>query len=673
MKSRTSFSNLTTFKKDITRFAPVWGLYLIGILMALVDNGGYSFDRFARNTMPGLISSFGVVNLIYAAVCAVMLFGDLFNTRMCYSLHTIPQKRETLFLSHLAAGLFFSFIPNLLACAYLMLQLEGYWFLALYWLLAVTLQFMFFFGAAALSAMLTASRFAMLLVYAGINFVSVLLYWILDTIYLPTMDGVVLNYPPFALLSPVVKLFDWEYFTFQRIDISGNKPVTQDPWIPELNFDEMDYYYQYDGLADGWGYLAILAGAGLLLTLLALLLYKLRHLECAGDFLSFPKLKNAACVIMTVCIAGVAGYLGDNLFGGMELWLLVGILVGFFGSLMLLERRVRVFRKKTFLGFLLLTVVLIASFLCMALDVFGIVRWMPGTEDVDSVILANYYDEKGDYSYGESYYGSRIAIHINEDEDIEKVLTAHEHILNQVNDPSYNGRYQRVVLVYTLESGRTVIRSYNIPAQGEAFNIFNAFVYTPENLLGFTDWNAYVRNVVGIIANGERIPATLQEEFLLALRADCEAGKAVTSDYIYKQDKYELENYIDVNIESINPNSSYTNRNLILLPGAKNTRELMKKPEIMLGYTNWMEFKRSVCDVMVQSSEIDPSLYDGLMEALLADCENGKLSTELQNPGEAVYRVEFVVPDYGMRHFFITSASPETYAWILEHEKTGLK
>ena len=33
MKSRTSFFNTAVLKKDITRFAPAWGLYLTGMLL----------------------------------------------------------------------------------------------------------------------------------------------------------------------------------------------------------------------------------------------------------------------------------------------------------------------------------------------------------------------------------------------------------------------------------------------------------------------------------------------------------------------------------------------------------------------------------------------------------------------------------------------------------------
>ena len=35
MKSRTSFFNPTVLKKDITRFAPLWGLYTVFMLLAV--------------------------------------------------------------------------------------------------------------------------------------------------------------------------------------------------------------------------------------------------------------------------------------------------------------------------------------------------------------------------------------------------------------------------------------------------------------------------------------------------------------------------------------------------------------------------------------------------------------------------------------------------------------
>ena len=35
MKSRTSFFNKTLFRKNVTRFAPIWGIYLLCLLIGL--------------------------------------------------------------------------------------------------------------------------------------------------------------------------------------------------------------------------------------------------------------------------------------------------------------------------------------------------------------------------------------------------------------------------------------------------------------------------------------------------------------------------------------------------------------------------------------------------------------------------------------------------------------
>ena len=655
MKSKTSFSDLTTFKKDLTRFAPVWGLYLIGILMILIDSGSYQYDHFARNYIPELISSFGVINLIYAAVCGVMLFGDLYNTRMCYSLHTIPQRRETLFLSHTAAALCFSLVPNTVACLYLMTRLKSYWFIALIWLLAATAQFVFFFGIASLSAMLTGNRFAMLLVYAGINFVALLVYWILDTIYLPFMPGVLLNYEPFSLLTPAVQLFDWEYLEFQDVEVYSQL------------YGEYVTCYEYTTLGDGWGYHGILALVGIAASGIALVLYKLRHLETAGDFVAFPKLKNAACVIMTICVAGVAALLGESLFSSdaFVLWLLVGLVVGFFGSLMLLERRVRVFRKKTFLGFGVLSAVLLVSFLTVVFDVFGIVHWMPKATEVKSVIVANYYDSGNQYDYGENYYGSRISVKLTEQADIEEILAAHQDVLDRMN--SVNLDTHRLVLVYNLNDGRTVIRSYSAPANGLNYAIASKYFYTPEQILGYTDWEDYLRNVEHLSVEGNKVPDAWKEKFLTAVRRDCEKG-FITTDRNYTFSGGDRVSWMDIEVR--NANGSYTYRNLMILPGAENTWELMNSPEFILGYTDWDTYSDTVSYIDVSGTELPEKEYTSFLEAMLLDAQAGALSLyATTSEYEACIYIDD--PDDSFdRYIYITEKAENTIAWFRQYKES---
>jgi hypothetical protein len=173
--------------------------------------------------MPDLVGSFGIVNIIYAGVIALMVYGDLYNTRMCYSLHAAPLRREGILLSNLATGLSFSTVPNLLAMVYLMTQLEAYWYLALYWLLASTLQFMFFYSLATVSALLTGNRFAMVAMYALFNFVSMLLYGVTQMLYIPMMPGVVVNMDALKLTRQEQR--DKGYVVFQGKATKDNKEI----------------------------------------------------------------------------------------------------------------------------------------------------------------------------------------------------------------------------------------------------------------------------------------------------------------------------------------------------------------------------------------------------------------------------------------------------------------
>ena len=93
MKLRTSFFNETVFRKDISRFAPAWGIYLIGgllIMLTLLTNDRFDYAAQSLSTTMG---PFGIINFIYALIVAQLLFGDLFNSRLCNALHALPLRR----------------------------------------------------------------------------------------------------------------------------------------------------------------------------------------------------------------------------------------------------------------------------------------------------------------------------------------------------------------------------------------------------------------------------------------------------------------------------------------------------------------------------------------------------------------------------------------------------
>lgn len=101
MKSKTSFFNKTVFKKNLTRFAPVMAVYtlclILGMMMLYQNNEEMGRTFWFASRIAGNLQLMGLVNLLFAPLCAMLLFGDLYNSRMCNALHAMPMRRETLF------------------------------------------------------------------------------------------------------------------------------------------------------------------------------------------------------------------------------------------------------------------------------------------------------------------------------------------------------------------------------------------------------------------------------------------------------------------------------------------------------------------------------------------------------------------------------------------------
>ena len=642
MKLRTSCFKPVTLKKDILRFAPVWALYFIGMMLILLGNGYSDYSRFAKYTLTPMLPAFGIVNLGYALVIGMLLFGDLFNTKMCYSLHAMPYRRESWLATHLLAGLLFSLVPNTIACLYLMTRLEGYWFLALLWLLAVTLQFLFFFGIAALSAMLTGSRFAMLAVYGILNFVSMLLYANIMVIYQPMLQGVVFNAEDFTRFSPVVELISFQFFRFEekRTLIQGS---TQ-------------YVYHYLGLGTGWGYTAILAAVGLAAMGAAFWLYRKRQLECAGDFVAFAKLKGIFCIILTLCVTLCFALLGQ-VMDALVLWMLVGLFVGFFGSLMLLERRLKVFRKKTFLGYVALVIAAALTLCAAEFDWLDIESWTPRPQQVKSVQVSN----SSQYNYGYDYMG-RLSATLEDPADIDRIIQAHEDILDRLDERTPR---HRVTLVYTLRSGRKVVRSYMAPASGTNYEIVRQYLYRAENVLGFTDAQTAAGQIRYFHCNKGPVPPALYEKLLEALQSDFANGAIGLDDYGPNYLEYEIRNAY----------GSTEHHFLNITEKAEKTLSLLDSPEFVMGYSDWQSFLEGVQELTIEDGESYPvtgQKQATLLEALRKDIEAGNIDADRYISGVFVihYR-NLVAGEYAYREFYITDQAQHVWAWLMENHYTA--
>lgn len=524
MKSRTSFFNPTAYRKNLTRFAPAWVLYGVLLLLILISMVGSGSNRFDGNLTETLMI-FPVANFIFAFLAAQLLYGDLYNSRMCNAIHALPLRRESWFVTNLASGFSFSLIPTAAALLFSLLMIllgagscDNGLLIPVMVFIGANVQYIFFFGLATLSAFLVGSRFALAVVYAIINFASMIAYWLVDTLYTPMLEGIHTNIESFSWLSPVVRMCTYEYMDVE--------------WIG--NYSQRGIMH----FVEGWGYIAICAVVGLGLLGLALVLYRKRKLECAGDFMAIRGIEPVFLTVYTLVVGCVFQMIFGTFTGNdIGLSLFVGLFVGFFTGRMLIKRTVRVFQWKAWGKCGILIGIFLLTLLITKLDPLGLQKWMPDAEDVISIrVNANH----GNYgSNGDSFT-------VEDAEDIEKMLQVHALLIDKGAEdeivtlaptivgedltPSKN--YSKPVsLTYTLKNGRTVSRYYYVTVKSEAGQILRPYFSSLSCVLGVEvdQMEDLVQKLGTILVDGYRIALDDQErlQLLEAIAADCKAGTMV--------------------------------------------------------------------------------------------------------------------------------------------------
>ena len=521
MKSRTSSFNPTIFKKDLTRFAPAWAIYLIVLLLVLVAARSDSETYYRVNNMEAFVVVMAWINLGYGAVVAQLLFGDLYNSRLCNALHAMPVTRDGWFVTHVISGLSFSLVPNALMAilALPVMNLGAGWTAVPLWLLAAQLQYLFFFGMAVLCVMLSGNRLGQLALYALVQFGGLLVYWLVSRVYEPMLHGIQINGERFYPLCPAAEISQ-----FGEIFLIDYERIT----------DYMNVFSHYEvyGVAagEGWGYMAICAVVGMVALIGALALYRRRKLECAGDFVAFSATEPVVLVLVTV-FAGIFFHLFGDVFGLSIQYVLLGagVTVGYFGGLMLLERTTRVFRKKTVLGFVAVVVSFVLSLGITYLDPLGLTRYQPKAEKVESTTVSDSYS---------ILRHSDSCFTVTDPADIDALLGVHAACIDRSatdNVERHPDAYRiSIHLEYTLKNGKSVHRIYHIIPESDAGQVLKTYFTTPECVLGFgreqvPEMAKYIFSIYtdGKSTNIHDLEGLDLEGLLYAMVADCVAGNMV--------------------------------------------------------------------------------------------------------------------------------------------------
>lgn len=478
MKSKTSFFNFHIYRNDIRRHYPLWLLYTIGIGVILM-----AIPLSRRNTWEVLdwLIPMTAANAAYGSLCAIVLFGDLFDSRRCNALHSLPLTRDCWFVSHLASGLTFGVVPYLVICA--VNTMQSPWAaapLGMFFLGSVC-QFVIFFGIALFCVMITGNIVGSVLLTGFLNLLSLQVYCFVALIYVPLLRGVVIDDMPFARFSPLAA------------------PITRSYY---------DYHVEHFVFTEGWQYLCIYFAVAVVLIAAAWLLYRKRNLECAGDFLAFRG-------IAPVLTVAVSLFTGSLLYGFFELVgvstylnLALGVSIAFFVCQMLIRKSVKVFDGRTLLRFAGLAAALAISLFVTSLDPMGIESYVPDAEDVDCAWV------DVNYTYMPQSGGAEMTA---------AVIDLHKQLLEAEEIPEDTQTWS-ITLRYVLKNGALVERRYAYASGTKAEQAVNDLSSTRlmvfggmdvDLLLGDPNYQCYV--------NETPVSREVAKELFDAIGADCDA------------------------------------------------------------------------------------------------------------------------------------------------------
>ena len=490
MPSKRSFFNRTLFRKNLSRSWPLWVLLSIAgamvplyILLELIQAPRGSLNPLPSDFAAGLYQAVTIFapgfTAAYAILCAMLVWGYLYNPRSVSLFHSLPVDRTCLFVTNALSGLTMIAIPyavtGLLLC--LLAVCWGFFHLAaaVNTILAVILLAVTFFGLATLCAMLTGNIFALPAFYLLVNFLSPILESLIFNMAQQFLVGVGSAANRFNALSPIVQIYTSFSAHFERYTSDGDQTaVLRGLWV-----------------------VALYALAGVAMLALAWFLYQKRHSERAGDVVAFrwlrPVFRYGVALLSGLTVGRLLYYLlWESLFQKgsyadvLPLFVCVALggLLGFYAASMLLEKTRRVFRG-SLLGAGIVCAGAAVLCLLVSVDVFGVERRVPDMDEIKSVRLEDRSIVSGPFDPEE------------DPEQVEAIRVFHQALVKDRNyirsyHPDWDHEEGKafshyIWLTYELTDGTTLSRQYDlwftedrVETAGTYDNLLAAFYQDPE-------------------------------------------------------------------------------------------------------------------------------------------------------------------------------------------------
>lgn len=458
MKQKTSFFNWGISRSYLKRCWPLWAVYFVVLLLCLPAaipdylsrNSAYDSINLVAGINGMIISvahaSF-VISFVTAILAAMVVYSYMYNNRACGMMNALPIRREAAFVTAYLTGLVPLLIADVLTvlityAVYAHYGVIHFKYLMLFLTYAV-MGNIAFFGFASFCAVLTGNIAVLPAVYVVLNFVVYVANSAFHTLRGFLTYGYVWAPGKILWLSPIVALSDSRYVDYEDIMVTGADGLR---------------YSTGEFTVHGTGLVAAYCAAGLIMAALALMIYRKRDMERAGDVVAIPVLKPVFKYCMSVgcgVVCAIAFYDGlfRSSFGStgktaviMTVLMVLGAGVGYFVAEMLMQKTLDVFHHG-WKGYLITACALVAFTVCIELDVTGYETAQPKLDEIENVYINSGY---GDAAMLESR------------DEIAAVLDYHREVIDgkHINENADKGRWFSVQ--YTLKNGKTFERNYEI-------------------------------------------------------------------------------------------------------------------------------------------------------------------------------------------------------------------
>lgn len=430
MRSATSFFDKTLFRSQLKHTWPLWlgytALWLFLVPVALFSELSAYQGSYSAADASSLLLNAGVrggvfISFVFGLFFAMLSFSHLTQSRATNGFHALPVRRETIFLTAYLTGLFCQLstilVTFLLGAAVSAPLHLSFWSVTGAAMGSAMLEAVFFYSFAALCMMMTG------------QILAAPVFYFVGNILVPGMEYLLRNF---------AGNFLYGYSGHTDVALGFLSPplymytMCTEVAIASIETCESDSYYvtAYALEHRSFMILAAYALAGLVIALIALLLYRTRKSEMTGSTVAFPWATPIFKYGVAFCTAVALGqFLYYFLFGqyrsggsdslpGTILCMVAAGLVGYFVAEMLIKKSFRVFRAGA-KGAVIVSLALVLLGVTMSFDLTGYEKRVPDESEIES-----------------AFYTFSGMTHVTTDDadTIRRLTAAHQAIVKNRNE-----------------------------------------------------------------------------------------------------------------------------------------------------------------------------------------------------------------------------------------------